>query len=196
MTGIQRYQLELLPERIDFLYAEVEVECLNDEGEVTGEMHTHQVYGDVTGDVLEGTAEMLAESVLFCHQGHIGDDGKKHGRNHRSDDVARAYKEAIEQMLKPEDVQNRWSELLRKIRVWKRWGSKRPVPEAVIMPRADDPDEHDILVTDSEGTPTIYGAPKGFMPDPREFGAKPNDIMGWDMPKRWSFQRKLRQRNK
>jgi hypothetical protein len=161
--------------------------------------HLHMVQlGDGRVCVLETeeAAELLAEAVAVCSP----ERHKGHGTAHSEVQVEAAYKSAVSQLLNTsdEEYEREYQERRRKIRVHKKWGGKRPVPEAVLMPGIDGNDEWGLLTVDREGnpwhTPLRAGVMDGFMPSPQEMGAQPDPTgLGWLRKTTWSAQRKLKE---
>ena len=63
------------------------------------------------------------------------------------------------------------------------------------MPKHDDPSRLELMIPDREGNPKFYDVRKDKfdMPDPREFGAKPNKVgIGWDAKPKWPSKRRLK----
>jgi RES domain-containing protein len=160
--------------------------------------HLHMVQlGDGQVCVLETeeAAELLADAVARCNpERHNG-----HGTLHSEVQVEASYKSAVSQLLNTSDemYEHEYRERMRKIRVHKKWGGKRPVPAAVIMPGIDGSDDWGLLTVGREGTPRHTplraGVMDGLMPSPQEMGAQPDPSgMGWLLKTTWSAQRKLK----
>lgn len=99
-------------------------------------------------------------------------DGERHkGKAHRhsNEEIQEAYRQAVGQLL-TKDFAQEWADIKAKERAWKRWGG--PVPKFTMHPTIEDPSKWEVIVTDKEGTPTLYDIPKGVIddvvPDPRE----------------------------
>ena len=163
-----KMRLEDLPEELPFRMAEWHCE--------DGTGHTHQAYGDIHEDGIEGTATLLAEAILACNEAKH----KGHGRGHSLYEARKAYDAAITQLLL-EDDRKTYAELKQKIARAQKWGG--PVPELVLTPNPEKPGEWDAIVSHPvTGEPSLY-AVRGNevgLPDPREIGAKPHPLgLGW-----------------
>jgi hypothetical protein len=135
---------------------------------------------DVLGN-LEDYAQEFAEMFEKC-------DGERHnGRAHahENEEIQMAYAAASHQLLTV-DYAVEWGEILRQQRVYKKWGGAAPA--LVLSPNLED-NGWEMLITDSEGNPSITKIQKGVMddamPSPRELGAKKNKYgLGWTLPRR------------
>ena len=147
-----------------------------------GTGHVHAAMGSRSEDGIEGTAELVAESVASCDGKHIGKDGRAHGKPHSAEEIRRAHSVAVASLI-TQEAEEWWTNLRHNIAMYQKWGGH--MPKAVIMVDKYDPAKTQILVTDQHGNPTIYPVHDGAfkLPDPREFGAVADDIAGWTIPK-------------
>ena len=127
---------------------------------------------------IEGYGEELADIVGECNE----DRHDGHGRTHSYDDMKAAYSSAVNQLL-TRDFQAEWEEIQRKIRVYKKWGGQ--VPAFILQPTTENAKLWEAIIPDSEGNPYVYGVRKNVLEDwnPIEFGAKPNPLGGWTLPR-------------
>jgi hypothetical protein len=165
-----------LPKELPFLWAEYD--CKDGSG------HTHCVGGDIFEDGIEGTAELLASAVEHC-EGHVDKYGISHAFPHPEEEVQNAYHIAVATLL-TDSAQRVYAELRQRIARYEKWGGH--VPEAIMMPSKDDPNKWDMIVVDPRTAEPHYvemdQSVMREMPDPREFGAKPDPVAGWKMPRR------------
>jgi len=137
----------------------------------------------------EEAATLLAETMTDCNELKYGGRGAVHSQ----EEIDNAFKDAIKQ-INEKDFETEWAELQRRIAVSKKWGGKTP-PDLMAMPKHDDPSRLELMIPDRDGNPKFYDVRKDKfdMPDPREFGAKPNKVgIGWDVKPKWSSKRRLK----
>lgn len=175
MRGLPNIRLEDLPEHLPYLYAEYQ--CVGS--------HAHSFSGHLELDGIEGTAEGLAEAVAICNE----DRHNGHGKMHPRSDVENAYHQGVAQLL-TNDAELRYQELRHNIAMHEKWGG--PMPALVMMPDNDDPAKWNMIVTDQQGNPHMVPVPNPGMPDPREVGARPDPILGWQRRRHLSMDTKLR----
>jgi hypothetical protein len=168
--------IEVMPDELPFLWAEYT--CKDGSG------HTHAAGGDPMEDGIEGTATLLADSVAHC-EGHVDKHNVSHAFPHSQEEVNQAYHSAFSQLVDGKAAEV-YKDIKHKMELHAKWGG--PVPAAVMLPKRDDPTQWEIMVTDERtGEPYIYPMYDNVMdqfPDPREYGARKNDVAGWTMPRR------------
>jgi len=135
-----------------------------------------ETMAEIFAQGIEGYAEELAEQVAMC-----GDQSHGHGRHHPKQEVERAYKMSVFQLL-TKDFAAEWEEIQHDIKLYQKWGGQPPA--MVFLPSADDPQQWHLMVPDQEGDPVLYELRKGIIDDildPRQDPtAKPNQIgPGW-----------------
>lgn len=143
-----------------------------------GKWHGHMALAADESSVvmgIEDVAGALAEAVLRCHE----DRHNGHGYQHKPDEAEKAYRSAVEQLLTKsnEEFEAEHEELLRKIRLYKKWGGHPPA--AVLLHTQDAPDELKVMVTDKNGDPWMYKANPAMaevMPSPKYTGATPDPV--------------------
>ena len=153
-----------------------------------GSPHSHMVVlgdGRVLLTEIEEAAEELAEAVLRCNDMRH----KGHGHSHSQQEADKAYYAAIDQ-LTTKVFYTEWHEMMRQIRIYKKWGG--PPPAAVLMPSFDNPREWEAMIPDTEGNPYMYKMNKQVLEDivpyPSDWGAKPNKQgVGWTLDRRRKY---------
>lgn len=132
---------------------------------------------------LEDCAQEFAEQVERCSGDHHRDrHGNPHGQTHPQNEVEKAHKMAIFQLM-TRDYTADWQEIEKSIIAWKKW--EGPVPAAIVQMDKDGKEE--LLITNDTGDlfkPELnQDILKDIMPPPKELGAKPNkEGPGWTMP--------------
>lgn len=137
---------------------------------------------------LEDCAGELAEAVRICSSSRH----KGHGHSHPEEEVQKAFRTAAWQLLHC-DYRQVWYDMQRQKARYERWNKdlplseRKPVPEAVIVPKQGNPADWEVLLVDKDGNPYLHdvrhGVMQDLMPDPRDLGAKPNKYgPGWELP--------------
>lgn len=142
--------------------------------------HGHSYFCE-DGESMEEAATALAEAVMMCSE----DRHQGHGRTHSLQDAQDAFTAAQLQWVFKDD-ERQWNELQVKMAHYKKWGGQ--APEVVVVPSADDPRKWQAIVKHPvTGEATIYETQPDWakeLPDPREFGMRPNpDGPGWVRPR-------------
>jgi|TARA_Y100000034_G_scaffold136821_1_gene216083 hypothetical protein len=159
---------------------------------IGGHGHMHLV-GDGEGndiqdglDTVEGAADELASDVYHC-------GSQKHGKGQHHDvaHIELAYKAAIHQLFNTEYDRERAHQVWLQ-QMYQKWGGN--MPAALLIPKAEDVANWQMMMPDHRGDPLFYDAGKHTIeaPTPQDMGAKFDASRGlWHVGRPWSPQRRM-----
>lgn len=134
------------------------------------------------GLTIEDCVEVFADTLRACSQDKHGERGYAHSES----EIKEACLHVMNELL-TRDFEAEWQELHREIAIYQKWGGKRPVPAAVLMPLWEDPKRWVAIMPDRQGEPKVYDLRPKVLEDimPLDGKVVPDRArIGWRVPRR------------